>query len=279
MKDRTTCRMNPPIESLERNAKEMRVEIARILEKTSGSHIGSDYSVLDILNVLYFKILKIDPERPFLAERDRLILSKGHACLALYTILAKRGFFSKETLNSYLQNGSPLVGHVDSRNVPGVEVSTGSLGHGLAIGIGMALANKQDRNKGRAFVILGDGECNEGSIWESAILANRLKLDSLIVVVDANRLQGIDNTKEIFGDAKLINLWKATGFGFEEIDGHDYHELLESFQNLPIKEGRPSVIYANTVKGKGVSFMENKLEWHYKSPNKEQLRIIEEELR
>jgi len=267
------------IESLKRNAKEMRIEIARMLEKTHGSHIGSDYSVLDILNVLYFKILKIDPERPFLADRDRLILSKGHASLALYTILAKRGFFSKETLNSYLQNGSPLVGHVDSRNVPGVEVSTGSLGHGLAIGIGMALANEEDKNKGRVFVILGDGECNEGSIWESVILASRLKLDNLIVIVDANKLQCLDATEEIIGDAELINLWKATGFGIKEINGHDYRELLESFQNLPINEGRPSVIYTNTVKGKGVSFMENMLEWHYKSPNKEQLRVIEEELK
>lgn len=266
-------------ESLKRNAKKIRIEIARILEKTHCSHIGSDYSVLDILNVLYFKIMKIDPERPFLAERDKLILSKGHASLALYTILAKRKFFSKEMLKNYVQNGSPFIGHVDSSDVPGVEVSTGSLGHGLAIGIGMALANKHDRNKGRIFIILGDGECNEGSIWESAILANRLKLDNLIVIVDANKLQGLVVTEETFGEAKLINLWKATGFGIKQINGHDYNELLESFQNLPIKAGSPSLIFANTVKGKGVSFMENMLEWHYKSPDKEQLRIIEEELK
>ena len=173
-----------------------------------------------------------------------------------------------------------MEGHVNSHNVPGVEASTGSLGHGLAIGIGMAIADKNDGCKGKVYTILGDGECNEGSIWESSIIASRLNLNNLIIIVDHNGWQGLDSSDYIFGDRKkLLELWKATGFGIKEIDGHNYEEILDAFRVLPIKENAPSLIYANTIKGKGVSFMEDKLEWHYKSPDKEQLNRIMEELK
>jgi transketolase len=265
-------------DSLKKRANEMRLEIARLLEKTYGSHIGGDYSVLDILNALYFKILNVNPENPKMKERDKVILSKGHNSLALYNVLCRRGFFSNEILQGYCQNGSDLEGHVNY-GIPGVEVSSGSLGHGLAIGIGMAIANKNDKNPGRIFVVMGDGECNEGSIWEAAILGSRLKLDNLTVIVDANSFQGIDTTKEVYGsEKKLIEMWKATGFEVKEIDGHDYQEIIKTLENVPFQKEKPSLIFAHTIKGKGVSFMEDKLEWHYKSPNKEQLKIIEEEL-
>jgi transketolase len=267
------------INELKQNAKEMRLEIAKILEKIYGSHIGGDYSVLDILNVLYFNILDIDPNNPLMEDRDKLIFSKGHNALALYSVLSKRCFFDNEMLQTYCQNASALEGHVNFHNVPGVEVSSGSLGHGLAIGIGMAIANKNDNKNGKIYVILGDGECNEGSIWEAAILASRLKLDNLIVIVDSNKFQGLDSSVEVYGDGnKLLNLWKSTGFLVKEIDGNNYSDIINCFENLPINQG-PLLIYAHTIKGKGISFMEDKLEWHYKSPNKEQLKIIEEELK
>jgi len=266
------------IAELENRAKEMKLEIAKILEKTYGSHIGGDYSVLDILNTLYFKIMNVDEKDPNKKNRDRLILSKGHNALALYSVLCKKGFFKKEYLLSYCQNGSCFEGHVNS-HVPGVEVSTGSLGHGLAVGIGIAIANKNDKNPGRIFIILGDGECNEGSIWEAAILASRLKLDNLTVIVDSNKFQGIDSCEEVYGKNNLAKMWETFGFEVREIDGHNYSEIINTFSNIPFKEEKPSLVFANTIKGKGVSFMENKLEWHYKSPNKEQLKIIEEELK
>ncbi|MBU2562392.1 MAG: GDP-mannose 4,6-dehydratase [Nanoarchaeota archaeon] len=268
------------IELLKKQTNEMKLKIAKILEKTYGSHIGGDYSILDILNILYSKIMKIDPKNPLMEERDKLIFSKGHNSLALYTVLSNKGFFSEDILQTYCQNNSFLEGHVNFHGVPGVEVSSGSLGHGLAIGIGMAIANKQDKNKGRIFVILGDGECNEGSIWEAAIFASRIKLDNLIVIVDANKFQGYNHTDEIYGDKeRLSKLWKATGFEVKEIDGHNYSEIIDTLQNVPFKKDAPSLVLAHTIKGKGISFMENKLEWHYKSPNKEQLKIIEEELK
>jgi transketolase len=270
---------NTEIEDLKRNANKMKMEIAKILEKTYGSHIGGDYSVLDILNVLYFKIMNIDPKNPKMINRDKLILSKGHNSLALYSILAKRGFFEEDKLQSYCQNGSCFEGHVNYHGIPGIEVSTGSLGHGLAVGIGMALANKKENNPGRIFVIVGDGECNEGSVWEAAILASRLKLDNLIVIVDANGSQGLNYADYVYGNIKLIEMWKSFGFSVRDINGHDYEELIKTFNQIAFEKDKPSLVYANTIKGKGISFMENKLEWHYKSPNKEQLKIIEEELK
>lgn len=267
-------------ELLKKQSSEIRLEIAKIKEKTYSSHIGGDYSILDILNVLYFKIMNIDPKNPLMDERDKLIFSKGHNCLALYSVLCKKGFFNEELLQTYCQNNSPLEGHVNYHGVPGVEVSSGSLGHGLAIGIGMAIANKSDKKKGRVFVILGDGECNEGSVWEAAIFASRENLDNLIVIIDFNKFQGIDSAKTVYGDEnKLKELWKAVGFEVAEINGHNYEEIINTFQNLPLKKGKPSLIFAHTIKGKGVSFMENELKWHYKSPNKEELKIIEEELK
>jgi len=266
------------LDIIEKNARKMRLEIAKITEKVYGYHIGGNYSVLDILNVLYFKIMNIDPKNPKMPGRDKLIFSKGHNSLALYTVLSKRGFFDNDILNTYCQNGSILEGHVNYK-VPGVEVSTGSLGHGLAIGIGMAIANKNQSDPGRIFVILGDGECNEGSIWEAAILASRLNLDNLTVIVDANKLQGSDSTSEIYGKLKLSELWKSFGFEVREINGHNYSEIYRALNEVPFKINSPSLIFCHTIKGKGVSFMENKLEWHYKSPTKEQLKIIEEELK
>ncbi|MBI5804123.1 transketolase [Candidatus Pacearchaeota archaeon] len=266
------------IKELESLAKEARHDVANLLRKVNGSHIGGAYSVIDILTTLYFDIMNVNPKQPKMKERDKLIFSKGHAGIALYTILSKKGFFDREMLESYCQNGSPLEGHVNSYNVPGVELSTGSLGHGLPVGIGMALANKVDKNPGKVFVIMSDGECNEGSVWESAIIASRMALDNLTTIIDANGWQGLDSSPKIFGsEDKLWNIWNGFGFGIKKINGHNYGEITDALKSLPIEKGKPSLIYAHTIKGKGIPSIENTLASHYKTPTEEQVRELKNE--
>lgn len=242
---------------------------------SKASHVGSCLSIADILYALYFKILKVDPSNPQKYDRDKFILSKGHGSAALYATLAERGFFPKEYLDQFYLDGGILPGHVDMTVAPGLEVSAGSLGHGLSIGVGMAIANKQMNNPGRIYVLLGDGECNEGSVWEAIMLASHLKLWNLTAIVDFNKLQGFGRTKEIISQENLAEKWRVFGWEAYEVDGHDVDELALEF-NKP--HNRPKVIIAHTIKGKGVSFMENKLEWHYKSPNDEEYRIALGEL-
>jgi len=259
-------------------ARTIRSDIVRMHFNAGASHIGSALSCVDILVGLYFSVLKINPKNPQDKNRDRFILSKGHAVSALYATLAERGFFPRSRLNDYCKNGSCLVGHSTKDAVPGVEVSTGSLGHGLAIGIGMAISAKYDRLKYRVFVLLSDGECNEGSVWESALFAGYHKLDNLVAIIDYNKIQAFGHVKEVLDLEPLKDKWKAFGWEAREIDGHSFTEIISMLKKVPFKKNKPSLIVAHTIKGKGISFMENRLEWHYKSPSREEYNLAMKEL-
>ncbi len=239
------------------------------------SHVGSCLSIVDILYVLYFKVMRIDPNEPDMYDRDKLILSKGHASAALYAVLAERGFFPEEYLSKYYINNGLLPGHLDKEKVPGIETSAGSLGHGLGIGIGMAAANLRSGNKGRIYVIVGDGECNEGSIWEGIMLAAHLKLSNLTLIIDYNKLQGFGETGKIIKMNNISEMLTAFGWKAVDIDGHD---LTSIEKGLRMVNELPVAVIAHTVKGKGVSFMENKLDWHYKSPNEKEFDQALQEL-
>jgi len=259
------------IESYKTLATQIRVHVLRMIHRAQSSHIGTSLSATDLLAVLYSRVLRIDPSRPDWLERDRFILSKGHGCAAVYAVLAERGFFSKEWLETYCQDGSHLAGHITHHGVPGVEVSTGSLGHGLPIGCGMALAGKRDNRSYRVSTLLSDGECDEGSTWEAALFAPHHQLDNLIAIVDYNKIQSFGTVKEVLDLDPLASKWQAFGWATREINGHDFEQIEDALLSVPFEQGRPSCIIAHTVKGKGVSFMEGQLAWHYKPPNDEQL--------
>lgn len=228
------------------------------------SHVGACLSTVEILCALYFGVLRVDPRDPRKDDRDRFILSKGHASAALYATLAERGFFPKEWLDRFHTDGGMLPGHLDFEVVPGVEASTGSLGHGLSIGVGMAIANRQTGNPGRVFVLLGDGECNEGSVWEAVMLASTLGLGNITAIVDYNRLQACGRTNDVIDQRNMPDRWKAFGWEVHQVEGHHVGELSRV---LALPHKNPKAVIAYTVKGKGVSFMEDRLEWHYKSPD------------
>lgn len=234
---------------------------------SGGSHIGSILSVADIIAVLYNDIANVDPKNPKIDTRDRIILSKGHAGAAIYAALAEKGFFDIEMLKTHYQNGSLLSGHVSHKGVPGVEFSTGSLGHGLSIGAGMAYAAKLDNKNHKVFIILGDGENDEGAIWEAALVANHFKLNNLIAVVDYNKMQSLDFVENTISLNPLDEKWKAFGWNVLSIDGHDHLELREAYLKAYENKEKPTIILANTIKGKGISFMENKILWHYRFPH------------
>jgi transketolase len=248
--------------------------ILHMTHYSCSSHVGSCLSIADILYTLYFRVLQVDPREPLKSDRDRFILSKGHGSAALYATLAEKGFFPRENLDRFYVNGGMLPGHLDMLAVPGVEASAGSLGHGLSIGVGMAIANRQARNSGRVFVLLGDGECNEGSVWEAVMLAGSLQLSNLTAIVDYNKLQSFGRTNEVINQENMAERWRAFGWEPHEVDGHDLDALERAFG---ARQDGPKAVIAHTVKGKGVSFMEDRLEWHYKSPNDEQYaRAIKE---
>jgi transketolase len=248
-----------------------------MVHRANASHIGSCLSAADILAHLYAEFLRVDPRRPDWEDRDRFILSKGHAAAALYAVLAEVGFFPTELLDTYCQNGSELAGH-SSHDVSGVEVSTGALGHGLSIGCGMALAGIREGLPYRVCVLLSDGECDEGSIWEAALFASHHRLDNLIALVDHNKFQALGAIKEVLNLQPFAEKWRAFNWEAREIDGHDHGQIKEALCDLPFRPGKPSVIIAHTVKGKGVSYMENNLAWHYKSPDTDQLKLALAEL-
>lgn len=232
---------------------------------SGGSHIGAILSVADIVAVLYSDILKFDSENPKWKERDRIIFSKGHAGAAIYAALAENDFFKVEELKTHYQDGSRLSGHV-SHYLPGIDLSTGSLGHGLSVAAGMAYVGKKDNRDHRIFCILGDGELNEGSVWEAIMFANHYSLDNLIAIVDRNKMQSLDYCERTIKLDPLKEKFKNFGWNVLDIDGHNHEELRKSM-NI-IKNGKPTIIVANTIKGKGISFMENNILWHYRFPHK-----------
>ena len=245
-----------------------------------GSHIGSVLSVAEIIAVLYASVLNVDPKEPKKPNRDRLILSKGHAGSAVYAALAETGFFPVEQLKTHYANGSILSGHVSHKGVPGVEVSTGALGHGLGIGVGMALGAKMDGASWRTYVVLGDGECDEGSVWESVLQAAQYRLDRLIAVVDYNHMQSLATVDETLRLEPFERKWTDFGWNAMSVDGHDTEALQAAFDRAKDNAGsrKPTVILAYTVKGKGISFMENNILWHYRTPQGEEYDAALKEL-
>jgi transketolase len=250
-------------------AKNIRLNVLKMVTLAKASHIGSCFSVIDLLAVLYGKILKYNPLEPEYPDRDRFILSKGHAGAAVYATLAEFNFFPKEWLNQFCQNESYLLGHLTHHHVPGVEFSTGSLGHGLSVACGMALAAKRDHKNYKVYVILSDGECNEGSIWEAAMFAAQFQLSNLVVLIDYNKIQSFGKVKDIMDLEPFAKKWEAFNWNVKEIDGHN-HQAIETTLNSLSYEKSPNLIIAHTIKGKGVGFMEDQLMWHYKSPNEQQ---------
>lgn len=250
---------------LDERSKELRRVIVRMVVAAGRGHLSSALSIVEILRVLYDDILHYNPADPKLPDRDRFILSKGHGCLALYAILADKGFFPKEELLKFCSKDSILGGHPEYGKVPGVEASTGSLGHGLSIGIGFALNAKHEKKNYRTFVLIGDGESDEGSIWEAALCASKHKLSNLIVVVDCNKKQSYDTTFNVLNLEPLVDKWRSFGFITAEADGHDVEQLKAVFAKAPLHPAKPSLIICHTVKGKGIDFVERDLKWHHKS--------------
>ena len=261
----------PDRENIMKLAGLIRIGSLKMVHSANASHIGSCLSMVDILAVLYGKTLKVDPRNPAWEERDRFILSKGHGAAAFYATLAESGFFSSERLRDYCKSGLGLPGHATSHGIPGVELSTGSLGHGLPVACGMALAGKREDRPYRVFVLLSDGEMDEGSNWESILFAAQHGLDNLVAIVDCNTMQGFGSTKDVIDLSPLPDKWKSFRWSVKEVDGHDHGGIEGALGALPFAPGSPSVVIAHTIKGKGVSFMEGQLAWHYRSPDKDQL--------
>ena len=250
----------PPLDA---RSKELRRLCVRMLKGGGRGHIGSTLSLIEILRVLYDDILKFDAKNPKLKDRDRCVLSKGHGCIALYAILADKGFFPMEELDRFCRVDGILGGHPEYAKVPGVEASTGALGHGLAISIGLALAARIEKRDSKIFCIMGDGEINEGSVWEAAMCAGKHKLDNLVAIIDYNKIQSAGPTREIQDLEPLADKWRAFNFNVVEVDGHDVTALQAAFKNLP--KGKPAAVICHTVKGKGLSFAENDPKWHHQS--------------
>jgi transketolase len=260
-------------------ANEIRFSAMTMTHHSGLGHTGGDLSSADILAALYLGgILAVNPAEPAWPQRDRFIMSKGHCSGAFYSTLAFRGFFPRAMLGTFMDPLSMLNGHPDRNKLPGVEANTGPLGHGLPIGVGCALAARMRGESWRTFVLTGDGELQEGSNWEAALTAQHYGLDNLAVIVDRNRLQQGGFTEQIIRMDPLAQKWTAFGFAVAELDGHDQAALMERFANLPIEKGKPSCIIANTIKGKGVSFAENKPEWHHGVPTSEHLALAAAEL-
>ncbi|WP_206811155.1 transketolase [Paradesulfitobacterium ferrireducens] len=266
---------------IRRMANAMRQDIIKMLLPAKSGHPGGSLSAADIVAALYFKVMRIQPENPKWPERDRFILSKGHAAPVLYAALAEKGYFPKNELWELRQTGRMLQGHPDMKHTPGVDMSTGSLGQGLSAANGMALAAKLDQKDYRVYVLLGDGELAEGQVWEAAMAAAHYKLDNLTAILDFNGLQIDGTTDSVMSSAPLPEKWQAFGWHVIEVDGHDVDAILKALAEAQAVKGKPTMIIAQTVKGKGVSFMENQVGWHGNAPSAEQaeqaLRELEEE--
>jgi transketolase len=262
---------------LESKAKEIRRTIVEMIYNAKSGHIGGALSSVDILVTLFYKVLRIDPKNPASPDRDRFILSKGHSVEGYYAILADLGFINREELKTYCRFNSRLTGHPTVK-VPGVEANTGSLGHGLSIGVGMALAGKMDKRNYRVYVLMGDGEQAEGSVWEAGMSASHYKLDNIIGIIDRNRLQIGGSTESVMSLESLSAKWSAFGWEVKEVDGHSFKELIDVLGNTPLTLNKPTLIIAHTIKGKGISFIENRAEWHHRVPTDEEFIKMMEEL-
>jgi transketolase len=256
---------------LRRRARAVRLRDLEIVHKAGLGHIGGEFSATDILVTLYFAILRVDPANPEWPDRDRFVLSKGHAAAALYVTLGEAGFFDPADLDTFMGPLSRFNGHPDRTKVPGVETNTGPLGHGLPVAVGMALSARLDRSDRRVFVLTGDGELQEGSNWEAAMTAGHRGLDNLTLIIDRNGLQQGDTTERTNTLEPLADRWRAFGWAVAEVDGHDFDALLDAFASLPLEPGRPSCLIARTRKGCGVSFMENGVAWHHRIPTRDEL--------
>ena len=250
---------------LDERSKYLRKLVVRALEGGERGHIGSSLSLIEIMRVLYDDVLRYRPAEPAWRDRDRMILSKGHGCIALYVMLADKGFFPLDTLDTFCRRDSILGGHPEAGKVPGVEASTGALGHGLSIGLGMALGVRMQKRDSRVIVVLGDGEIDEGSIWEAAMCAGKHRLSNLTAVIDYNKVQSAGSTREIQDLEPLVDKWRAFNFATVEVDGHDVEALRAVFRRLPLAQDRPTAVICHTVKGKGIGFAENDANWHHKS--------------
>lgn len=265
--------------ALHQRANHIRRRDLEIIHQAGLGHAGGDLSSADILTTLYFGVLHIDPAHPQDPQRDRFILSKGHGAGVLYTTLAEAGFFPREQLDTFMAPLSKLNGHPDRNKVPGVETNTGPLGHGFPVGVGTALAAKLQNAGWRTFVLTGDGELQEGSMWEAAMAAAHYGLDNLTVIVDRNGLQQGDATERTMHLEPLADKFRAFGWAVREVDGHDYAALLKLFSSIPFEPGKPNCVIAHTHKGQGVSFMLDRVEWHHKVPNRDELERALRELR
>ena len=259
-------------------ARRIRLHALRMTSQGGSAHIASVFSMADLVAVLYGDVLSVDPANPAWAGRDRFILSKGHAGTGVYAVLAERGFFPVEKLGTHYQDGSDLSGHISHKGIPGVELSTGSLGHGLPVGAGMALGAKLDARQHRVFVLLSDGECDEGSNWEAILFAAHHKLDNLVVVVDYNKFQSLATVAETLNLEPFAQKWTSFGWAVREIDGHDHDAIHDACSTAPWANGKPSCVLAHTIKGKGVSFMENSVLWHYRTARGEEYEAARREL-
>ena len=266
------------VEELKSISKLIRKDIVSMLTESASGHPGGSLSAADIVTTLFFKEMNIDPNNPKNPDRDRFVLSKGHCSPALYSCLANRGFFPLEDLKTFRNIKSYLQGHPDMKNIPGVDMTTGSLGQGLSAAVGMAIAGKMDNKNYRVYCVLGDGEIEEGQIWEAEMSANKYKLDNLCVIVDNNNLQ-IDGTiKEVMSPYPIDEKFRSFGFEIIKIDGHNIQEIIDAFDVAKNVKEKPVCIIAKTIKGKGISYMENQIGWHGKAPNEEQYKIALEEL-
>ena len=259
-------------------ARRVRLHALRMTNLGGTAHIGSVFSMADLLAVLYGRILRVDPERPGWSERDRFVLSKGHAGAGVYAVLAECGFFDIAVLDSYGKDGSILSGHVSHKDVPGVELSTGSLGHGLPVATGMALAGRRAGKAHRVVCLLSDGECDEGSNWEAIMFAAHHRLSNLVAVVDYNKIQSLASVASTLGLEPFGDKWRSFGWAVREVDGHDHAAIQATFESLPFEAERPSCVIAHTIKGKGVSFMENSVLWHYRTARGEEYEAAKREL-
>lgn len=259
-------------------AKRIRIHVLKMTSQGGSAHVGSSFSIADLLAVLYGKILHSDPERPDLPDRDRFILSKGHAGAAVYAALAERGYFSTSQLQMHCQNGSYLSGHISHKGIPGVEISTGSLGHGLSIGCGMAYNGKLENQGHRVFVLLSDGECDEGSNWEAILFAGHHKLENLVAIIDYNKLQSLNSVSDTLNLEPLAEKWRSFGWGAVEVDGHNHTQVFDVLSGIPAQKGKPTCVIAHTIKGKGVSFMEGSVLWHYRTARGPEFELALKEL-